>query len=88
MSDITEGKRARREEIITLACDRYTREGEIEIDEGDDEKDISEGDDNGCYVRAWVWVDFSGTKHCKVKEDSPDSDMCPADCPHHGEAAS
>lgn len=35
-----------------------------------DENGISEGDDNGCYVRAWVWVDFSGTDLDKEPSDS------------------
>lgn len=26
------------------------------------EAQISEGDDNGCYVQAWVWCDFEGTE--------------------------
>lgn len=35
-----------------------SREGELEIDE---EAVVSEGYDNGAYVAAWVWVDFTGT---------------------------
>jgi len=35
---------------------------ELEVD-GDAR--ISEGDDNGCFVAAWVWVDFSGTEFDK-----------------------
>lgn len=30
---------------------------------------ISESDDNGAWVNAWVWVDFSGTKLDKNEED-------------------
>jgi hypothetical protein len=31
----------------------YHKEGEIEIDEG---APVSQGDDEGAYVQAWVWV--------------------------------
>lgn len=31
---------------------------ELEIDEG---ADLSEGDDNGTWIAAWVYVDFAGT---------------------------
>lgn len=86
MSDITEGARARREAIITLAFEEHHQDGEVEIDLTDDEKDISEGDDNGAYVRAWVWVDFSDTKWCKVKPSDPDADAtCGPECPHHAQ---
>lgn len=34
------------------------QEGKIEIDA---DATVSHGDDNGAYVRAWVWVDFTGT---------------------------
>jgi len=34
-----------------------TREGEVEVDHAI----ISEGDDNGAYVLAWVWADFADT---------------------------
>lgn len=35
-----------------------TREGELEVDNAI----VSEGDDNGAYVLAWVWVPFNGTE--------------------------
>jgi hypothetical protein len=86
VSDIVEGDRQRREAIIMFAWEKHHRDGEVEIDLTDDEKDVSEGNDNGAYVRAWVWVDFSDTTLCKIKPDDPDSDMfCGPDCPHHGE---
>jgi hypothetical protein len=50
----------RRKEIVALAKAKHYREGEVEVD---DNARLSEGDDNGTYVQAWVWVDFSGTKH-------------------------
>jgi len=43
--------------VIELARAKYHRDGEVEIDGGT----ISEGDDNGAYVQAWVWVGFAGT---------------------------
>jgi hypothetical protein len=48
----------RTEEILRLAKDQHHKDGEIEIDDG---STVSEGDDNGAYVQAWVWVDFTGT---------------------------
>ena len=48
----------RRSEIIELAREQRQEEGLVEID---DTAQLSEGNDNGCYVAAWVWVDFSGT---------------------------
>jgi hypothetical protein len=48
----------RRAAVIALARERFHREGRCEID---DEPTVSEGDDNGAYVQAWVWVDFAGT---------------------------
>jgi hypothetical protein len=48
----------REQEIRALAGDQYGSD-EIEIDA---DARISEGDENGAFVRAWVWVDFSGTE--------------------------
>ena len=48
----------RRLEIIELAREQREQEGAVEID---DNALLSEGNDNGCYVQAWVWVDFAGT---------------------------
>lgn len=48
----------RRNAIIKLAFDQCHKDGEVEVD---DNAAVSEGDDNGAYVQAWVWVDFSGT---------------------------
>lgn len=53
----------RDEKIIELAIDQHP-EG-IEFSE---DALVSEGDDNGCYVQAWVWVDFAGTALDKGKE--------------------
>lgn len=38
------------------------KDGHLEID---DNAEISMGEDNGAYVQAWVWVDFSGTEFDK-----------------------
>ena len=49
---------------IELAREQHERYGEVEID--DDAKtshpELSDVVENGTYVQAWVWVDFSGTK--------------------------
>jgi len=55
-------KEARRLKIVQMARDEYEREGEIEID---DNAKLSEGDDNGAYVQAWVWVSFVDTEFDK-----------------------
>jgi hypothetical protein len=54
----------RRSDIIDLARAQREQEGLVEID---DNALLSEGNDNGCYVAAWVWVDFAGTKWDKEK---------------------
>lgn len=53
---------ARDERIRDLARDQHEREGEVEIAY---EAIVSEGDDNGAYVQAWVWADFHGTNFDK-----------------------
>ena len=35
--------------------------------EFDDEIELSEGAQNGCFVKAWVWVSFAGTELSKEK---------------------
>lgn len=45
--------------IRQMAKDEWNKDGEIEIDDG---AVVSEGDDNGAYVAAWVWVGFGGTE--------------------------
>ncbi len=56
----------RREEIIGLAREQRQEDGAVEID---DDAKLSEGSDNGCYVQAWVWADYDGTKFDKYKEE-------------------
>jgi len=61
MSDIA----TRNEAIRELACEQHdlqSKEGELEIDS---DAKVSEGDDNGAYVQAWVWVSFADTEFDK-----------------------
>lgn len=59
----------RRLRIIELARDmNHICEGSVEID---DDAILSEGDDNGCYVSAWSWVDFSDTEFDKSDPSDP-----------------
>lgn len=52
----------RRQKIVAKAQQAYHREGEVEVDDG---AELSEGEDNGTYVQAWVWVSFAGTEFDK-----------------------
>ena len=49
----------REKKIRQIADTKHGRCGEIEFD---DDAKVSESDDNGAYVQAWVWVSFSGTE--------------------------
>jgi hypothetical protein len=44
-----------RREIINLARVQCAYDDELEFD---DDAIASEGDGNGCFLEAWVWVDF------------------------------
>lgn len=57
----------RRQKIIAIARDDHCKDGVIEID---DDAVVSEGDDNGAYVQAWVWVSFADTELDKDKPDA------------------
>lgn len=60
----------RRDRILEIvAASDHVKEGSVEIA---DHPVISEGDDNGCYVSAWIWCDFTGTD---LNKDQP-SDEC------------
>jgi hypothetical protein len=50
-------KTGRERRTAAIARSRLSDEGQLEID---DTTVISEGEDNGSYVMAWVWVDFTG----------------------------
>lgn len=58
---------ARRRAILELARKHHEEDGQVEID---DNAQLSEGNDNGCYVQAWVWVDFNDTPFDKKKGDT------------------
>jgi len=60
----TPDERERHLSIVQMAKDEYHRDGEIEVD---DTTVLSEGEDNGAYVCAWVWVGFAGTAYDKGK---------------------
>lgn len=59
-----EGKTDRAKAIVELAVKEHDQEGVIEVET---EPTLSEGEDNGCYVKAWVWVSFEGTPFDKEK---------------------
>lgn len=71
------GARARRAMILEMASKEHENEGTIEIDNN---AKISEGDDNGTYVAAWVWVSFDGTELCKG-EGGKHGERCSDGCP-------
>jgi hypothetical protein len=52
------GTLIRADRIRELAVEEYHDDGTIEIDPN---AKVSEGNENGAYVQAWVWVDFAGT---------------------------
>lgn len=57
-------KSERLEAIIELARAKHQSEGSVEIDDNAELNEtgmLDQGGDNGCYVQAWVWVDFTGT---------------------------
>jgi len=62
-----QSREERRLEIIELAREQREQKGAVEID---DNALLSEGNDNGCYVQAWVWVDFAGTRFDKEEHET------------------
>ena len=48
----------RKQCIVALAQERYGSD-EIEVD---DDAEVHEGDENGAFVQAWVWVPFYDTE--------------------------
>jgi hypothetical protein len=73
-ADCYQNAESRRLQVIELAREQRGEEGAVEID---DCAELSEGNDNGCYVRAWVWVDFDGTKFNKLADEGS-RDKCDA----------
>lgn len=65
MSTTTTTETDRASAIRKLAYDTKHSDGELEID---DNAIVSEGDENGAYVAAWVWVSFDGTRLSKLCE--------------------
>lgn len=59
----------RHRRIVLIAQDRRSTDTDVDIDIV---ARVSEGDDNGAYVQAWVWVDFAGTEF--DKEPKPDTE--------------
>lgn len=57
--------KAKRALVLKLAREEHQHEGTCEID---DNAKFSEGEDNGTYVQAWVWVSYSGTPLDKEPE--------------------
>ena len=55
----------REESIRDLARKKFPDETQVQIDPV---AVVSEGDDNGAWVAAWVWVDFTGTQHDKTED--------------------
>ena len=51
--------------VLELAEEQHADMGQCEIDS---DALISDGGDNGAYVEAWVWVDFSGTDLDRERE--------------------
>ena len=58
----------RRTMMLIMASARFTDSDGVEVDS---DAKVSEGDDNGAYVQAWVWVDFEGTPLCKAQHIEP-----------------
>lgn len=56
----------RQADIVALVFNQYDSD-DVETD---DDVKVSEGDDNGAFVQAWVWVDFSGTPLDKKSEQA------------------
>lgn len=71
----------REETILTIASDQNLfSDGECELAEP---VVISEGEDNGAYVQAWVWVSFADTSLDKDWDGPVDSDGAPCQFINH-----
>ena len=60
-----------KEHYRKAASDQYARDGEIEIDAG---AVVSQGDDPGAYVAAWVWV-YDETEEVGEETNSQDDHL-------------
>lgn len=63
----------RRTHIVALAKKQHEEEGVLEIDRS---ASVSEGGENGAYVAAWVWCDFTGTDFDKSPAPPPPRARC------------
>ena len=72
--DSSDADPERSAEILHLAKEQIQSDGALEID---DDSLVSEGDDNGAYVQAWCWVDFTDTpldkRNDAAAETGPDT---------------
>ena len=68
----------RRSDIVELAREQRQEEGAVEVD---DDAVLREGNDNGCYATAWVWVDFADTKFDKEKGNRETQTTAPTNHP-------
>jgi hypothetical protein len=57
-----------RNQVIVELAQSQAEEGSMEVD---DNVVVSEGDDNGAYVQAWLWVSFDGTALDKEQLPAP-----------------
>jgi len=57
---------SQRDKIVELAEDQHGKQGLLELD---GQANISESENNGAWVSAWVWVDFSDTELDKEEDD-------------------
>jgi len=64
--EVVEPPDARAALIENLARDQHANDEQCVIDPA---PVISDGDDNGAYVQAWVWVNFEGTSLDKEKDE-------------------
>ena len=74
---MTDEQKDRQRRILALAASQIAwHEGSLERDDLAETDAawpglVSEGEDNGAYVRAWVWVSFEGTPLDKQAPDEP-----------------
>jgi len=83
--DENQGDEARRKAIIELARNEvHPCSDDFNIDNN---AELSEGDDNGTWVSAWVWVSFAGTPFDKDSTCSDCGDKVPSiiGCPDGAE---
>ena len=66
-------KTKERHAALTEAARYLHQTEEVEIDDIQSEKDISDPEDgSGCWVRAWVWVPHEELEQWKERQQSAD----------------